>query len=272
MDSLRFALTYLKTDSAYALIPQTDTLLAVFRQPQMPKQKKKKQSTPEKEIHQAGKLGCNAKQDFHLADTLTITAPSPLSTYSPSGIHLAIKADTLWQTLPFRLHATDSTYRKIQILFDMQPATEYRLTIDSAALYDIWKTPFDRQSWTVKTRSLDTYATLKVHLEPYEPKAMLQLLDGKDVPVLTTSVANEGVLLTNLQPGAYYMRIFIDSNGDGRWTTGDWFLHRQPEEVFYFPKKLNLRANWDFEETFRWQELPLLEQKPRALIPQPKKK
>ena len=101
---------------------------------------------------------------------------------------------------------------------------------------------------------------------------MLQLLDGKDVPVLTTSVANEGVLLTNLQPGAYYMRIFIDSNGDGRWTTGDWSLHRQPEEVFYFPKKLNLRANWDFEETFRWQELPLLEQKPRALIPQPKKK
>ena len=79
MDSLRFALTYLKTDSAYALIPQTDTLLAVFRQPQMPKQKKKKQSTPEKEIHQAGKLGCNAKQDFHLADTLTITAPGPLS-------------------------------------------------------------------------------------------------------------------------------------------------------------------------------------------------
>jgi len=272
MDSLRFALTYLKTDSAYALIPQTDTLLAVFRQPQVPKQKKKKQSTPEKEIHQAGKLGCNAKQDFHLADTLTITAPSPLSTYSPSGIHLAIKADTLWQTLPFHLHATDSTYRKIQILFDMQPATEYRLTIDSAALYDIWKTPFDRQSWTVKTRSLDTYATLKVHLEPYEPKAMLQLLDGKDVPVLTTSVANEGVLLTNLQPGAYYMRIFIDSNDDGRWTTGDWSLHRQPEEVFYFPKKLNLRANWDFEETFRWQELPLLEQKPRALIPQPKKK
>ena len=61
------------------------------------------------------------------------------------------------------------------------------------------------------------------------------------------------------------MRLYLDLNGDGKWTTGDWMKHRAPEPVFYFSGKLTLRANWDFEETFDIHAKPLLEQKPAEL-------
>ena len=60
--------------------------------------------------------------------------------------------------------------------------------------------------------------------------------------------------------------MYIDLDGDEHWTTGDWALKRQPEPVYYYSKKLSLRANWEFEETFDHLALPLLEQKPKALI------
>jgi hypothetical protein len=46
--------------------------------------------------------------------------------------------------------------------------------------------------------------------------------------------------------------------------------HRQPEPVFYSPKKLMLRANWEFEETFDIYALPLLQQKNAELKPKKK--
>ena len=60
--------------------------------------------------------------------------------------------------------------------------------------------------------------------------------------------------------------MYFDLNGDGRWTTGDWSEKRQPEPVYYFPSKLALRANWDFEETFDYTVVPQLESKPMEIV------
>lgn len=39
----------------------------------------------------------------------------------------------------------------------------------------------------------------------------------------------------------------------------------QPEEVYYFAKKINLKKNWDVEQTWDVTELPLDRQKPYAI-------
>jgi hypothetical protein len=41
--------------------------------------------------------------------------------------------------------------------------------------------------------------------------------------------------------------------------------------VYYYPAKLKLRANWDFEETFDHLAMPQTESKPQALISAGKK-
>ena len=68
--------------------------------------------------------------------------------------------------------------------------------------------------------------------------------------------------LHNITPGTYYLRLTIDRNGNGRWDTGNYALHLQPEEVYYLPHKLKLRANWDMEQQWNIYETALDQQKP----------
>jgi hypothetical protein len=75
-----------------------------------------------------------------------------------------------------------------------------------------------------------------------------------------------------LAPGTYYLRAIDDLNGNFRWDTGNFAERRQPENVFYDPKTLVLRANWDVEEPWNVNEFPLLEQKPKALIQKEKER
>ena len=75
-----------------------------------------------------------------------------------------------------------------------------------------------------------------------------------------------------LDPGDYYMRLFNDRNGNGQWDEGCYAEGRQAKEVYYFPQAFSIRANWDVEQTWRLNELPLIEQKPRELINKRRKK
>ena len=73
-------------------------------------------------------------------------------------------------------------------------------------------------------------------------------------------------------PGVYYMRLFRDEDGDGKWSTGKYSEHRQPEEMLYFPFDIELRAFWDVEEDWDPEAMPLLQQKPKELIKVSEKK
>ena len=58
------------------------------------------------------------------------------------------------------------------------------------------------------------------------------------------------VEFANLKPAKYKVRAIVDTDNDGEWTPGDFASQRQPEPSIYYPKTLDVRANWDFEERF----------------------
>jgi hypothetical protein len=92
------------------------------------------------------------------------------------------------------------------------------------------------------------------------------LLSNQDKVIKEVPASPDGVLFEFLEPKVYYLRMYLDLNGDGKWTTGDWTTRRQPEPVFYFPARLTLRANWDFEEVFDYTATPQLDSKPQEII------
>ena len=73
-------------------------------------------------------------------------------------------------------------------------------------------------------------------------------------------------LFRYVNPGTYYMRLCIDKNDNGVWDTGNYKEKRQPEEVFYYPGNLSLRANWDVDQSWDVYATPLNEQKPYEII------
>ena len=269
-DSIYFEMTYLVSDSLYNLVPQTDTVLAVYRRPRM--SEKAWESQQRKKRERKLEVNSNASSKFEIYDTIRLTTPFPLDSVKAEHIHLSHKVDTIFQPMTFTLLTSDSLLQMVRLVAQMEPAESYRLIIDSAALYDIYGKCNDSTGYTLKLKSLEDYSSLMVKMTHFDARARIQVLNEKDVVVRELSAKEEGTKFEYLTPTTYYLRLYIDLNGDGKWTTGDWLTKRQPEPVYYYPSKLKLRANWDFEENFDHLAVPQVESKPQALIGKTTKK
>jgi hypothetical protein len=53
-----------------------------------------------------------------------------------------------------------------------------------------------------------------------------------------------------ITPGEYYVRLIYDENENKRWDSGNYLKKKQPENIIYYPTKLEIRANWSLIETF----------------------
>ena len=269
-DSIYLEMTYLMSDSLYNLVPQTDTVLAVYRRPRM--SEKAWEAQQRKKRERKLEIKSNASSKFEIYDTIRLYSPFPVDSVCVDKIHLAHRVDTAFQSMTFQLLPHDSLRQTLLLIAALEPAESYQLIVDSAAMVDIYGICNDSTAYTLKLKSLDEYSSLLVKMAHYDARARMQVLNDKDEVVRELPALEEGTKFEYLTPTTYYLRLYMDYNGDKKWTTGDWLTMRQPEPVYYFPSKLKLRANWDFEERFDHLAIPQVQSKPKALQGKSKKK
>lgn len=269
MDTIPFKLTYQFTDSLYNIVPKTDTISAVYRHPRL--SEKARETYEKNKKNRKLELKTNASNKFDIYDTLFIYPVMPLDSIHEDMIRLTQKVDTGMQPISFQLWRKDTIGMCVGLIAHLQPSEAYQLTIDSAACRDIYGACNDQIVARLKLKSLDDYSSLMVKMKHFDPRARIQLLNDKDAVIKELPALENGTLFEYLEPITFYLRMYVDWNEDEKWTTGDWQLHRQPEPIYYYPAKLKLRANWDFEETFDHLALPQTEAKPKALIKTAKK-
>jgi len=264
-DTLDMTMTYLKTDSVFNLVSTTDTISVIMRKAKIvTNTKSKKRQATEIKLPDF-KFSNNVASVFELYNPIKIKFEAPLEDVDISKIHLSQKVDTIYKPITFDWKQQDSMKLSYTINYKWVTEETYQLKIDSAAFKSIYDRVSNKFVSDFKIRSLDEYSSVKMFLAAFNPNAYLQILDTKDV-VLSTKKANEkGTLFEYLKPGDYYIRMFIDENDNAKWDTGDLMKHIQPENVYYFQKKLTLMANWEFEETWDYKQVPLLQQKPIEL-------
>ena len=263
MDTIRLEMTYYRTDSVYNLERATDTIQAAYRAPNLaPKvlaAKKREAAARRLEIRS------NARPKMDIYDTLYISSVVPIERLEQDSITLRQKIDTShWRNIPLRIQLRDSAHMSYWLICTLEKGAEYELKIDSNAVWDIYGKSNKQKVIPMTVKTDEEYATLTVKMSPYEPQMRLQLLNDQD-KVLRDLPAVEATVLKYLTPASYYLRMYFDLNGDGRWTTGSWEQKRQPEPVYYFPAKLTLKANWEFEETFDYTAKPQVESKPAEI-------
>ena len=56
-----------------------------------------------------------------------------------------------------------------------------------------------------------------------------------------------------------------DFNGNGEYDTGDYDRLLQPDLAYYYPKAINIKKNWDKEESWNVFDIPVDQQKPAAI-------
>lgn len=263
-DSLFFETSYRRTDSLYNLEWYTDTLRAVWRTPRL--SAKAKAALAKKIKSRRLDLRSNARSGFDMFDTLRITCTSPLLTVERDSIHLYERVDTVLKPVSFTLLPYDTLPMKLMLVAPLKAGKRYELRLDSAALHDVYGVTHNVVKFSLQLKTPEDYSTLRVKLNPFLPKARIQVLNVKDEVLRELPAVPEGAFFRYLKPDAYYVRLYIDENGDGKWTTGEWETHRQPEAVYYFPNKLQTKSNWDFEEEWNYLAVPQTEAKPKELI------
>ena len=187
-----------------------------------------------------------------VGDSIILKFDAPIAHIDPNGVHLDIKRDTLWVPLitAGMLRQVDACYpMRYWLPFTTMPDSVYRLTIDSAAVTSVYGLPNAPLKKELKVKGLEEYANVYFTVN-VKDSAFVELLGSSEKVMRTVTVNNGAFEFLNVQPGSYYMRITLDRNANGKWDTGNYLSHLQPEEVYYYPKKLTLRRNWDLDE--RW--------------------
>lgn len=270
-DSIYFEIRYRRTDSLYRLEWNTDTIRAIWRAPRL--SAKAKAAEERKNRNRRLELRSNARSGFELFDTLRLQCTTPISAIERDSFHLFERVDTVLKPMRFTIAPYDTLPMQIIFLADFKPEGKYELHIDSGAIHDIYGVTHIKGTYPLQVKSLSDYSTLRVKLDPYLPKARIQVLNNKDKVLRELPADPEGAFFEYLKPDAYYLRLYLDENGDGKWTTGSWSTKRQPEPIYYFPEKIQTKSNWDFEELWDYQAVEQLKAKPRELIQAaPKKK
>ena len=264
-DTLRLSARYQFTDSTDQLSWRTDTIPFILRgQRKKPAKEKAVADTaaPKLEfISFSPQTG--SSQDLNMP--LAFKAGTPIARIDSAGVRLEMVDDSL--LIPVAappLSLRDSlNLREFTLKMDWKPSTRYRLTIDSAAVTDVYGLHNKPIVHEFTTKGLDDYSALFFNIVglPDSVTAVVELLRGDD-PERRAATVNGTAALEYITPGTYYARLFIDRNGNGEWDTGSIAGQRQPEEVVYFPKKLNLKKNWDVEQTWNIYETPVDLQKP----------
>lgn len=279
MDTLAIQLDYLYTDTLNQLVPKTDTLylankvtraqkekLRAEEEKEKEKERKKREKKglePEKEAIKFLSMKVEAPTSFDINNNVVLSFEEPLTSIDTSAIHMEVKVDTLWQTTPFLLVEDSVLPRTYQILAQWEPEKEYQLTIDSAAITGLYGLHTDKVKQTMKVKKLDEYGTLLLNVVGAAPQSFVELMDNGGKVLRREPVTKEGTAdFYFLNPGTkYYVRLIEDRNGNGVWDTGNYKLGIYPEQVYYFPKVWEMKANFEFEETWNVKDVPLFRQK-----------
>ena len=304
-DTLSMAVSYLKTDSTGRLLPQTDTLQVLSKIPyeRRLKLEEKNRETWLKEQNRLRRRGMRYDSIMpRPALTMQWSAPTamapddnvlfkfqePLLDIDTTKIHLYSKIDSSWYRSPFKIvpyneknrrllmqHQVDSldTTRSGETTFaligEWRPNVEYSVETDSGAFVGLYGELSETKKQGIRINSDDQYATVLMTIAGFEGRHLVvDLLNSSGNVVKTVYTDNGKANFYYVKEGTYFMRMLVDDNNNGQWDTGDFSKQLAPEDVYYYPRKLECRAKWDLSETWNPTAVPLQNQKPEAITKQ----
>ncbi len=267
-DSILLEARYLRTDTLDRLSETTDTL-KFFMRPQRnkkaPKKNKDEQAdTVPPEVPAVSFAAASpAAQELNLP--LLFRSTTPIVSIDQKGVRMEIQEDTMWIPVAAPVITMPDSLRPMAFKapYEWMQGMKYRLTVDSAAVTDIYGHVNKKLVHEFTVKQLSDYSTVTFVIDGLDGrKGVVELLSTSDKPVAKAPVIGSTAQLRYLAPGTYYARLIVDRDSDDTFTTGNLAAGLQPEEVYYYPGKLNLKKNWDVEQNWNIYALPVDRQKP----------
>jgi hypothetical protein len=107
-------------------------------------------------------------------------------------------------------------------------------------------------SFKINTTAIADYGNLNLDFINVKSfPIIIELTDAKGKLLHTKKDINTSKVVFNLlPPEKYTLRVIYDTNKNKEWDPGSFQNKTQSEEVIYFPKEIDVRANWDVDQPF----------------------
>lgn len=294
MDTLRFSLTYLATDSNGVLNETIDTLNLITKKThqRILQDEARKAEEEAKDIEKERKrlerakdtlglkkldipkikflqMNLDANQSMDLNSIVKLSFKEPVSFEPDSAIHVQKMVDSIWVDIPFEVEQDSLMILEYSIFAEWRPEETYSITIDSASVFGLYGLHNNKESQELKFKPIESYSIFTVNVQNPNPNYLVELLDQKGSTIRSGYLEDGRIDFFFLYPGKYYVRLINDRNKNCKWDTGEYSDKTFPEEVFYINNVFELKQNWEHAtEPWNVTEAPLFEQKPEAITTQ----
>lgn len=289
-DTLSMILSYMETDTLGQLVVTNDTLdlspkttyakIAAERSKQIEawekdrerRQKKAKKPLPyEENPYERTWLEAGFKPSGSLAPNQNVRylAKEPILEVDTTKIHFYVKKDTDWLPAPFLFLPEERSAKSYMLYAEWEPGQKYRFVMDTAAVVSVLEHESKSVRQEFHVRAVEEYGSIFIHVISPDTGVVVQLLSKNDKVEAQQRTDKDGNAdFFFMKPGEYYMRCYVDANGNGQWDTGDYASGLQPERVYYFGKPLPLKAQWDLRQDWDVRAVDVARQKPMAITKQ----
>lgn len=289
-DTLSMILSYMETDTLGQLVVTNDTLdlspkttyakIAAERSKQIEawekdrerRQKKAKKPLPyEENPYERTWLEAGFKPSGSLAPNQNVRylAKEPILGVDTTKIHFYVKKDTDWLPAPFLFMPEERSAKSYMLYAEWEPGQKYRFVMDTAAVVSVLEHESKSVRQEFHVRAVEEYGSIFIHVISPDTGVVVQLLSKNDKVEAQQRTDKDGNAdFFFMKPGEYYMRCYVDANGNGQWDTGDYASGLQPERVYYFGKPLPLKAQWDLRQDWDIRAVDVARQKPMAITKQ----
>ncbi|TWI01433.1 Ig-like domain-containing protein [Flavobacterium tiangeerense] len=186
--------------------------------------------------------------DLKFREQFTLETSTPLINIANEKITLLDKNK---KSIPFKTEY-DEYNQRLYFDFKKEPSENYVMTVLPEAFTDFFEKKNDTLMYKFSTRNTSEYGNLSINLQKAKSfPVLIELTNAKgDVLASEYTTENSTVNFNLIEPAQYTLRATYDSNKNGKWDPGDFLNKLQAEEVIYFSKEIDVRANWDVNQLF----------------------
>ncbi|AXP80259.1 hypothetical protein CJ739_1168 [Mariniflexile rhizosphaerae] len=177
-----------------------------------------------------------------------ITGNIPFVHFDASKINL-IDKDSTKIDITSEFDSISNTYA---LNFKKTYENSYKILVLPEAFTDFFDTKNDTLNFNLTTRKASDFGFARFTLVNAKYPLIIQLTTDKgNVRAERYVTKPETIDFLDLQPSTYYIRVIHDTNGNGKFDTGNYLKKIQPERVSHF-KEIEIRADWGYPETLEF--------------------
>ncbi len=184
-------------------------------------------------------------------DSVIIAASMPLEQIDSSKVRL--QRDSI--SVVFSLKQLPEG--KFVMSFEKESGKSYRLYLLPEAVTGFTgQANKDTLTNNIILPKIDVYGKLILRLNNVLQKPLfIELIKNNKIVRKTPTQTGSNFVLPFLSPDKYTVRVVIDTNKNNRWDTGNYLQHIQPEQSIEPDKVIEIRANWDVNQSLMLDEL-----------------